>query len=237
MKKTKLMTSIMTVATIGLILVLFSSSVQAAGNIKRPIEEWEGEEIAGWADPVSGLVIHPHAVEWNMEGLPFNFLNGWEHLSLFECESYHGFIKEKALDEVSTLITIHVTVKGVPFMIFDFTMGPYYPYSPPLYYGMMHYALQVRMLFDTESLYRILDEFEKLPPLFRIFAGDDPDSKELFWDAEYPGEPVPRVTFMHFVGNGYLTRQGEGNVHVNQLGIWNPEILDYNWPVESVTIS
>ena len=227
----------MTVATIGLILVLFSSSVQAAGNIKRPIEEWEGEEIAGWADPVSGLVIHPHAVEWNMEGLPFNFLYGWEHLSLFECESYHGFIKEKALDEVSTLITIHVTVKGVPFMIFDFTMGPYYPYSPPLYYGMMHYALQVRMLFDTESLYRILDEFEKLPPLFRIFAGDDPDSKELFWDAEYPGEPVPRVTFMHFVGNGYLTRQGEGNVHVNQLGIWNPEILDYNWPVESVTIS
>ena len=216
----------MTVATIGLILVIFSSSVQAAGTIKRPLEEWEGEEIAGWADPVSGLVIHPHAVEWNMDGLPFNFLYGWEHLSLFDCESYHGSIKEKALDGETTLITIDVTVKGVPFMIFDFSMGPYYPYSPPLYYGMMLYSLQVRILFNTESLYRILADPGKIPPLFRIFGGADPESK-----------PVPRATFIHFVGNGYLTEGGEGNVHVNQLGIWDPEIFDYNWPAEKVTIS
>jgi hypothetical protein len=236
MKRTKLMTSVMTVAAICLILVLFSTSVQAAGTTKRPIEQWEGEEIAGWADPVSGLVIHPHAVEWCLEGpsWPFNFLD-WEHLSLFECESYHGFIKEKTLDDETTLITIQVTVKGVPFMIF--AGGEGYNYNLPLYYGYMHYTLQVRILFNTESLYSILDQFGKIPPLYLIFAGADPIAKPFFWDVAYPGEPVPLVTFIHFVGNGYLTQGGEGNVHVNQLGIWDSEIFDFNWPMEQVTIS
>ena len=229
MKRIKLMTSLTTVATIGLILVLFSTSVQAARVIKRPIEQWEGEETIGWADPVSELVIHPHAVEWCLVGpnWPFNFLD-WEHLSMFDCQSYHGFIKEKAINDETTLITIHVTVKGVPFMIFS--MIEPYTYNPPLYYGMMHYTFQIRIRFNTESLYNILAESGKVPSLFSIFA-----AVLGFWP--HPEEPVPLVEYMHIVGNGYITQGGEGNVHVNQIGIWDPEIFDYKWPVEQVTIS
>jgi hypothetical protein len=227
LKKTKLFTSLMTVATIGLILVLFSCSVQAAGTIKRPIEQWEGEEIVGWADPVSGLTIHPHAVEWSMDGFPFNFIY-WEHLSIFDCQSYHGFINERVVDDETTLITIHVTVKGVPFMIFPYEDG--YVYSPPLYYGMMHYTLEVRIQFNTESLYNILAISGKIPSLFSIFA-----ASVGFWP--YPEEPLPLVEYMHIVGNGYLTQGVEGNVHLNELGIWNSEIFDYDWLAEQVTIS
>ena len=219
----------MTVATIGLILVLFSSSVQAAGTIKRPIEQWEGEQNLGWADPVSGLVIHPHSVEWCLEGpnWPFNFLD-WEHLSMFDCESYHGFIIEKAIDDETTLVTIYVTVNGVPFMIFPYMEG--YNYAPPMYYGMMQYTFQIKIQFNTESLCTILALSGKIPSLFSIFA-----AAFGFWP--YPEEPIPLVVFMHIVGNGYLTEGGEGNLHLNQLGIWNPEILDYDWPAEQVIIS
>ncbi|TFG15433.1 MAG: hypothetical protein EU531_08350 [Promethearchaeota archaeon] len=240
MKRTKLMTTIMTVATIGLILVLFSSSVQAAGIIKRPIEQWEGEEIVGWADPVSELAIHPHYVEWldpftspgnETPNYPFVFID-WEKQPISQCE-YHGFIQERVVDEEHTLITIHLHVKEVPFMIFYYFEGPYMYFSP-IGSGMMQYYLQVRMLFNTEALYSILSESGKIPALFKIFAAADPMTQQ-YWP--YPLEDVPLVTFIHFVGNGYLTGEGEGNVHVNQLGIWNPEILDYNWPVESVTIS
>jgi hypothetical protein len=238
-KRTKFITSLMTVATIGLILILFSSSVQAAGTIKRPIEQWEGDDIIGWADPVSQLSIHPHYVEWldpftppgsELPNFPFVFVD-WEKQPIWECE-YHGFIQERGVDEEHTLITIHIHVKEVPFMIFYYFEGPYM-YFPPIGSGIMQYSLQVRMLFNTEALYSILDESGKIPALFQIFAAADPATQH-FWP--YLLDQVPLITFIHFIGEGYLTEGGVGDVYVNQVGIWDTELGDYKWPVELVLI-
>ncbi|GAH64536.1 unnamed protein product, partial [marine sediment metagenome] len=38
------------------------------------------------------------------------------------------------------------------------------------------------------------------------------------------------------VGEGVLTEGGEGIVKVNQVGIFDPDIGDFVYPVESVTI-
>ncbi len=222
--RTKLVKNLMTVGTIGILLLVFSTSVQAKST-KRPIEDWAGEGTIGWADPVSGLVIHPHAVEWDMENLPFNFAY-WENKTVWECE-YKGFIQERVIDEEHTLITIHINVREVPFMIFSFAEG--YIYDPPIYYGMMKYRFQCRMLFNTESLYNILETSGKIPSLFMIFG-----AAIGFWP--YPEEPLPEITYMHFVGQGYITEGGEGTVKVNQIGIFDPDIGDFVWPVESVII-
>lgn len=216
----------MTLATIGILLLLFSTSVQATAT-RRQIEDWTGEETIGWADPVSELAIQPHAVEWCLVGpnWPFNFLD-WEHKSIWDCK-YKGFIQERVIDEEYTLITIHIHVKEVPFMIFFFTPG--YIYFPPIYYGIMQYSFQCRILFNTVSLYNILGITGKIPSLFAIVAAGYG-----FWP--YPEEPLPVVTYMHFVGEGFLTEGGEGTVNVNQVGIFDPDIGDFVWPVESVTV-
>ena len=218
----------MTFATIGIVLLLFSTTVQAKTTI-RPIEDWAGEEIIGWVDPDSGLVIYPHAVEWCLVGpnWPFNFID-WEHKTVWECE-YKGFIQERVIDEEHTLITINLHVKEVPFMIF-YPYTPLYMYSPPIYYGMMQYYFQCRILFNTESLYNILEGTPgEIPSLFEIFG------TELgFWP--YPEEPVPVVTYMHIIGEGYLTEGGDGTVEVNQLGFLNPGTGDFVWPAEIVII-
>ncbi|MFX0000897.1 MAG: hypothetical protein ACFE9Q_17545 [Candidatus Hodarchaeota archaeon] len=216
----------MTFATIGIVLLLFSTSVQATTTI-RPIEDWAGENIVGWADPVSGFAIYPHAVEWCFFGpnWPFNFLD-WEHKLVWECQ-YEGFIQERVIDEEHTLITINIHVKEVPFMIF-YPNSPGYIYYPPIYNGTMEYYFQCRILFNTESLYNIL-EVGKIPSLFEILGAGFG-----FWP--YPDEPVPELTYTHFVGEGYITEGGEGTVEVNQVGFLNPATGEFIWPVESVII-
>ena len=214
----------MAIATIGILLLVFSTAVQATAT-RRPIEDWAGEEIIGWADPDSGLVIHPHSVEWDMENMPFNFAF-WEHKTVWECE-YKGFIQDRVIDEDNTLITIHIHVKEVPFIIFSYIPG--YVYTPPIYYGMMQYYFQCRILFNTESLYNILETSGKIPSLFMIMG-----AVYGFWP--YPEEPLPFVSYMHFVGEGYLTEGGDGTVEVNQLGFLNPGTGEFVWPVETVIV-
>ena len=67
--------------TLGIVILSFSTTVQGATTI-RPIDDYAGEytvffsvdlpgSFIGWGDPDSGLVIHPHAVEWlNPLGVP-----------------------------------------------------------------------------------------------------------------------------------------------------------------------
>ena len=226
----------MTLATIGILLLLFSTSVQGAKTTIRPIEDWAGEEIVGWADDVSMLAIHPHAVEWS-EPDPYSpnwplTLIDWEHKSIWEYE-FQGFIQERVIDEETTLITIHVHVEEVPFMIFNFQPGPAYIYFPPLYHGIMQYSFQCRILFNTESLYTILDASGEIPSFFQIMIAANPVFGPIYWP--YPEEPAPLITFTHFVGEGSLT-DGEGTVYVNQVGIWDAEIGDFKWPHDSVVI-
>jgi hypothetical protein len=215
----------MTVAAIGIVLLLCSTSVQATATI-RPIEDWQGEEIVGWGDPESELVIHPHTVEWDMDNMPFNFVY-WQQKTVWECD-YKGFVQERVIDDEHTLITINLHVKEVPFIIFNFV--PSYVYTPPIYYGVMKYYFQIQILFNTESLYNILGTSGKIPSLFMIFG-------EIYGFWPYPEEPIPTVTYMHFVGQGYLTEGGEGKVMVNQVGIFDFDIGDFVYPVEIVTVN
>ena len=227
----------MTVATIGIIVILFSTSVQGATTTFRPLEDWAGENVLDWADTDTLLAISPHGVEWTLEGFPFNFLE-WEMIPISECE-HKGFIKERVLDEEHTIITLYLHVKEVPFMLFYMPDG--YPYAPPKYYGMMKYYFQCRMIFNTESLYTILSISGKIPSLFQIFA-----AAMGFWP--YPEEPVPNVDYIHFVGDGYITAAYpdptaypdsvpcDGKVLVNQVGIWDSDLGDFKWPHDSVII-
>ncbi len=215
----------MTLATIGIAILLFSIAVQATTTI-RPIDDWAGEKIIGWGDPDSGLVIHPHAVEWSDIGMPYNFFF-WEYKTIWECQ-YKGFIQERVIDEEHTLITIHLHVKEVPFMLFNWSFSGAYPFYlnyEPISAGIMNYNFQCRILFNTMSLYNILEAYEKIPSLFNI---------SYTWP--YPEEPVPVVTYWHLTGEGYLTVGGEGTVKVNQVGILNPGTGDFMWPAEIVII-
>ncbi|MHA2181084.1 MAG: hypothetical protein ACXAAH_06655 [Promethearchaeota archaeon] len=216
----------MTFTTIGIALFLFSNAVQATATI-RPLEDWGGDSVVDWADPDTQLVISPHTVEWCLYGpnWPFNFLD-WEIKPMWECE-YKGFILERVLDSEHTMITINFHVKEVPFKIFYMPDG--YPYAPPIYSGIMKYYFQCRMIFSTESLYNILDISGEIPSLLQIFGAE-------FGLWPYPEEPVPLVDYVHLEGDGIITEGGEGIVQVNQIGLYDPKIGDYMWPIEIVHI-
>jgi hypothetical protein len=244
----------MTITTIGIIIVLFSTSVQGATTTIRPLDDWAGEDVLDWADLDTGLVISPHSVEWSGVDFPFNFLN-YEMQPLSECES-NGFIKERVLDEEHTIITIYMHVKEVPFMLFTMPnpddyppdqTPPYYMF-PPKYSGTMKYYFQCRIIFNTESLYRILNDYPdgKIPSLFEIVVAANPILNPIFWP--YQGEPAPLMTFIHFEGDGHITAAYpdpvsypnsvpcDGKVLVNQVGIWDPDLGDFRWPHDSVLI-
>ena len=96
--------------------------------------------------------------------------------------------------------------------------------------GIMKYNFQVKILFNTEFIDGWFDEHGRLASLFEIIY--------LFPNPNHPPTPeeLPVITFIHITGVGYLTGEGEGIVKVNQVGIWDPELGEYVWPVEIVTI-
>ena len=107
---------------------------------------------------------------------------------------------------------------------------PFYCNYEPISAGIMQYNFQAKILFNTEFLYGCLEVHGRLPSLFEIFNGFP-------FDLLPPApEDIPVVTFVHITGVGYLTGEGEGIVKVNQVGIWDPELGEYVWPVEIVTI-
>jgi len=227
----------MTVATIGLILVLFSNSVQAAGTIKRPIDDWAGGKIfymdtefevscTAWSDPESGLWIWPHADTWVMadelDGINFLF---WGYKLLEACP-HHGIITEREVDEEHVLISINLHASEVPFLVFtQETTGPYlYPMSyPPLYKGIMSYNFECKILFNSTWLDEWFGEHGRLPSICEITG--------LFPDMYPPGE-VPVVKYVHMAGNGYITEGGNGRIVINQVGLFDPDTGGLWFPTE-----
>ncbi|MFX1356943.1 MAG: hypothetical protein ACFFA8_06620 [Promethearchaeota archaeon] len=252
--RTKLVSSLMTIASIGIIIVLFSTSVQGATTTFRPLDDWAGENVLDWADLDTLLAISPHGVEWTGVGFPLNFLF-YTMQPISECES-KGFIKERVIDKEHTIITLYMHVKEVPFMLFSMPdpaeypspedVPPYYMF-PPKYSGTMKYYFQCRMIFNTEALYAILNDYPeqnpygKIPSLFEIFAAPFG-----FW--LYPIDFLPIVDYVHFEGDGHITAaypdpagypdsvSCDGKVLVNQVGIWDSDLGDFRWPHDSVLI-
>lgn len=237
MNRTKLMTSMMTVATIGLILVLFSNSVQAVGTIKRPIDDWAGGKIffmgeeydvscTAWVDPESGLWVWPHADTWFMapglDGINFLF---WGYKLLDQCP-HHGIITERVVDEEHVIISINLHASEVPFLVFtqDVT-GPYlYPPSyEPIYKGIMSYSFECKILFNTEMLNEWFAEHGRLPSICEI-TGIFPDM--------YPPELVPVIKYVHITGMGIITEGGEGRIISNQVGLYDPDTGGLWFPTE-----
>ncbi|MFX0023647.1 MAG: hypothetical protein ACFE9S_15075 [Candidatus Hermodarchaeota archaeon] len=236
------------VVTLGICIFSLVPLVQAKTTI-RPIDDYAGEytvfldlwdmpgSFLSWADPDSGLCIYPHGLKWfgPLAGpIPiYNFLV-WEYKLLEQCQ-HGGCIQEREIDEESTLISINLHVKEVPFMIFDFyATGPYpfYWNYEPIYAGIMNYNMQCKILYNTEMLNDWFEKWGRLPSLFEIFyVFPDP-----LFPPTYPPETIPVATFMHVTGEGYLTEGGEEKVKLNQVAILDPDIGDYKWPVELVIV-
>ncbi|UCD02080.1 MAG: hypothetical protein JSV23_03405 [Promethearchaeota archaeon] len=246
--RTKLIPKLLIFLTLGLIILSFSTTVQGRGaTIIRPIDDYAGEYVAfldivdlpgsflAWADPDSGLCIYPHAVEWvgPFAGpIPvFNFL-AWEYKVLGQCP-HGGCIQETEIDEESTLISINLHVKEVPFLLFNwYVSGPYpfwYNYEP-ISAGTMNYNFQCKILFNTEMLNDWFEKWGRLPSIFEII--------HVFPNPDFPPTPsdIPVITFMHITAEGYLTEGGEGTVKVNQVAILDLDTGDYKWPVEIIIV-
>lgn len=241
----KLVPKLMTFATIGIALLLFSAVVQAK-TTTRPIDDYAGEYIyfmgsdwelsaSGWYDPESGLMLFPHVVSWFMApGLEeINFLF-WGYKLLKDCP-HGGIIKERTLDEEHVLITINLHASEVPFMVFsdDEIIGPY-PYATnyaPIYKGIMNYNFECKIIFNKEMLDEWFDLRGRLPSLAEIdFIFPNPEI-----DPTYPPELLPVITFVHISGNGYIT-EGEGErVVVSQVGILDTKTGERVWP-KDITI-
>ena len=246
--RTKLVPKLLIFFTLGMLILSFSTAVQGATTI-RPIDDYAGEytvffgvdlpgSFLGWGDPDSGLAINPHALEWldplevPEEPIPYpDYLNWffWEYKLLAQCP-HRGSIIERVIDEEHTLISINLHVKEVPFLLFNLYFSGEYPYYcnyEPISAGIMNYNFQAKILFNTEFLYEWFDLWGRLRSLFEIIY--NPLNV-------IPAELIPVITFMHITGEGYLTGEGEGIVKVNQVGIFNPKLGDYVWPVEIVIV-
>jgi hypothetical protein len=110
--------------------------------------------------------------------------------------------------------------------MFNIYSAPYWMF-PPQYKGIMNYNFQAKILFNTEFLYDWLEEYGTLPTIFKILYQ---------LPGTQPPELLPIVIFLHFVGEGYLTYGGEGNLEVNQVGIYDSEIEGLVWPCETIEI-
>jgi hypothetical protein len=230
----------MTVATIGIALLLFSTVVQAKTTF-RPIDDYAGEyfyfmgmdwevSITAWYDPESGLWLCSHGVEWWMAPgyQDFNFLF-FAYKVLKDCP-HGGTITEREIDEEHVLITINLHASEVPFMVFsdDEVVGPYpaaYNY-PPICKGIMRYNFEFKVIYNKGMLDDWFDTRGRLPSYAEI---------SFIFPSIYPPEVLPVITFVHFTGNGYIT-EGEGEREVvNQVGILDPDTRELWWP-KDITI-
>ncbi len=229
----------MTIATIGITILLFSTAVQATTTI-RSIDDYAGEyavfmgmdwevSISAWVDPESGLAIYPHAVEWLMapgfEGINFLF---WTYKVLEDCP-HGGTITEREVDEEHVLITINLHASEVPFL--GFTLQPEFYHFPPAYKGIMNYNFVAKILFNKEMLDDWFNTYERLPSLAEIdFILPNP-----MFPPTYPPELLPVVTFVRLSGNGYITEGAGERLVVNHVGILDAKTGEMVWP-KDITI-
>lgn len=252
----KLAPKLITVATIGIALFLFSTTVQGCTRTIRPIDHYPGEyavfydfgafpelidyevSISAWYDPESGLWLYPHGVDW-WEGPPglegFNFLF-WTYKVLKDCP-HGGFIIESEIDEEHVLITINLYASKVPFMVFsdDAVVDPppaaAYNY-PPICKGIMIYYFRCKILFNKGMLDDWFATWGRLPSLAEIgFLFNNPEAPTY-----YPPELQPVIQYVQCTGFGYVT-EGEGRIAVvNQIGILDDETGEMTWPKETTIV-
>ncbi|MFW9782906.1 MAG: hypothetical protein ACFFFB_11550 [Candidatus Heimdallarchaeota archaeon] len=228
MRRTKLITSLTTVAAMGLLLIFFSSSVLAIATT-RPISDFTdtNNNIAAWADPESGLTIFPHG--WYVFGFP----DALE--SIADCNP-SGSVLEKDLKDGRIMYQVNLHVKGATMVIASDVI---------LVIGEMDYIFQVTIiLYDGEL-------GDPVPNLLEIWF------PEAFPWGDPLIDPIGEGTFSHITGKGTGTfldpnmalyygfdPDEEVKVKVNEVGLLDKDFedghpnyypdLEQFWPVEIV---
>lgn len=207
MKRTKLMTGLMTATSIGLILIFISTTVLAATTV-GPISNFTdtNNNIAAWADPESELIIFPHG--WFVYGFPD------APQSIADCEP-SGSVQEKDLKDGRIMYKVDLHVKGAVMVVGAYLSGEI------LLVGEMDYHFQITMIaFDAGM-------GDPVPNILQIWF------PEFFLP---PGsEPIGEGIFTHLTGQGTGTfldanmalyygfdPDEEVKVTVNQVGILKP---------------
>lgn len=213
MKRTKYIISMITLTAIGLMLILFSTSVLAA--TKRPISDFTdtNNNIAAWSDPESGLTIFPHG--WFLLGFPE------APESIADCNP-SGSVVEKELNDGSIMYKVNLHVKGALMLVASDIL---------LVVGEMDYHLQVTIIvYDGELGGPVPNLLEIWFPELFLPPESDPIGEGTF--SHLTGEGTG--TFLD--GNIALyygfDPDEEVKVKVNQVGILRPD--EEFWPVELV---
>ena len=232
MKRTKCIKSLITLTAIGLMLILFSTSVFAAE--KRPISAFTdtNDNIAAWASPMGtespldDLTLFPHG--WYL--FPF-IIPEPQPQTIADCNPT-GSVVVRPLKGGEILYKVDLHVKGALIYIADI-------YGAVLFEGEMDYHFQATViLYDGELS-------DPIPNLLWI------------WFPEFflPGlPPIGEGSFSHLTGEGTGTFVDDAaalefgfnlgdtaNVKINQVGILKPEDHptydgeDFShWPVEFI---
>ncbi|MFX1241901.1 MAG: hypothetical protein ACFFA7_11700 [Promethearchaeota archaeon] len=200
----KLITSLGTVSTFGLLLILFSTSVLAISTV-RPISDFTAtnDNIAAWADTDSGLIMFPHG--WFIYGFP----SGPQ--SIAECMP-SGSVLEQELKDGQMMYKVNLHVEGALMVIANISSGIV------LVEGVMNYFFQGNMLIYDGEL------GDPVPNLLQVwFPG-------VFLPPGTP--PIGEGTFSHLTGTGTGIMQVDAlgfnagdtvHVKINQVGLYKPE--------------
>lgn len=214
----KLISSLTTVSTIGLLLILFSTSVLAISTT-RPISDFTAtnDNVAAWADPESELIIFPHG--WYIYGFP----SGPQ--SIADC-IVSGSVLEKDLKDGQIMYKVNLHVKGALMVVANFTDGTI------LVEGEMKYHFQATIIVYDGVLGDPLPYLlEILFPLIFLPLGTDPIGESPFTHLTGRGTGTFLVDALGFTAGDAV------NVKVNQVGLTKSEGHPFYpelWPVELI---
>jgi len=231
-KRTKYITSVITLTAIGLMLMLFSTSVFAA--TKKPISAFTetNDSIAAWQDPDSGLSLYPHG--WYIYGFP-----GPE--SIAACNPT-GKVSETQLKDGGMMYKILLHVKGALMVV------------TRVIYDEMGEPVDEIVLVEGEMDYT----FQATIIVYEGEPGDPVPNLLQIWFPGYflpPGSaPIGEGIFSHLTGKGTgsfldadmalyygFDLEEEVKVKVNEVGLLDKDFEEGHpnyyvdpemWPVE-----
>jgi hypothetical protein len=173
-KRTRILTSVMTTVSIGLIIIFLSTTALAATTV-RPISDFTGnnDNIAAWLDPESDLTIYPHGwyIYTLLYGLP-------QPESIDDCDP-SGSVQVKELKDGNIMYTVNMHVKGAIMAISNST----------------HLLLEGEMDYNFQAVVIVFDGDVNAPCPNLLFIW--------FPEFFLPGlPPIGEGTFSHLTAKG-----------------------------------
>ncbi len=177
MNKSKLETKLIIVATLGILILSFTSVVQGAQTERiRPIDDWiYGNDHDSW-DPMDKQLLHNwwKGDDWDksltVEGNPFGAWRGFgdlETLLLIHFDwvalndeiEYDGFVLETEMPDGSFKIRVNLHVQGIYMEVYRyseefFDYGGAYPFwifiEELILFGTMDYTFEFEFILERE---------------------------------------------------------------------------------------